>query len=160
MSARYTPLLYLILTSYFQLLVQVKIAALNLPVLHGDNVHCLDILYALVKRIIDEVEIPSEMKKVAEDKLLKQFPKRKQWRAETTTLVLRQQMRAALVIQASAVKFRTSFDLPITRLACMHYWYVGDFVTCFLILKCISPCFVVLFEGPMISPPFKVLSRS
>ncbi|XP_078484779.1 sodium channel protein 1 brain-like [Ciona intestinalis] len=77
----------------------VKIGALDLPVLYGDKVHCLDVLFALVKRILGEVEISADMKKEAEERLLKSFPNRSTLKAETTTLVLRQQIRAAKIIQ-------------------------------------------------------------
>uniref|UniRef100_H2ZHJ0 Sodium channel protein n=1 Tax=Ciona savignyi TaxID=51511 RepID=H2ZHJ0_CIOSA len=76
----------------------VKIGALDLPVLYGDKVHCLDVLFALVKRILGEVEISADMKKEAEERLLKSFPNRSTLKAETTTL-LRQQIRAAKIIQ-------------------------------------------------------------
>uniref|UniRef100_H2ZHJ4 Sodium channel protein n=1 Tax=Ciona savignyi TaxID=51511 RepID=H2ZHJ4_CIOSA len=64
----------------------VKIGALDLPVLYGDKVHCLDVLFALVKRILGEVEISADMKKEAEERLLKSFPNRSTLKAETTTL--------------------------------------------------------------------------
>lgn len=85
------------------LYLQVKIGALDLPVLYGDKVHCLDVLFALVKRILGEVEISEEMRLEAEERLLKSFPNRKTLKAETTTLVLRQQIRAAKVIQVRFV---------------------------------------------------------
>ena len=80
-------------------ILKVKIGALDLPVLYGDKVHCLDVLFALVKRIMGEVEISEDMRKEAEIRLLKSFPNRKTLKAETTTLALRQQARAARIIQ-------------------------------------------------------------
>nr|CAB3265896.1 sodium channel protein 1 brain-like [Phallusia mammillata] len=85
----------------------VKIGALDLPVLYGDKVHCLDVLFALVKRILGEVEISEEMRLEAEERLLRSFPNRKTLKAETTTLVLRQQIRAAKVIQDAWKTFST-----------------------------------------------------
>ena len=76
-----------------------KIAALELPVYKGDKVHCLDVLYALVKRKFGDVEIPEVMKKEAEMRLLKSFPNRRTLKPETTTLILRQHTRAARLIQ-------------------------------------------------------------
>lgn len=80
-------------------MLQIKIAALDLPVLYGDKVHCLDVLSALVKRIMGEVEMSEDMRKEAEERLLKSFPNRKTLKIQTTTLILRQQARAAKVIQ-------------------------------------------------------------
>ena len=56
-------------------------------------------LFALVKRIMGEVEVSEDMRKEAEARLLKSFPNRKTLKAETTTLALRQQARAARIIQ-------------------------------------------------------------
>nr|XP_039270948.1 sodium channel protein type 4 subunit alpha B-like [Styela clava] len=78
---------------------EIKIAALNLPIVNGDKVHCLDVLFALVKRIMGEVEISDQMREEAEARLLKSFPNRKTLKAETTTLVLRRRVKAAKVIQ-------------------------------------------------------------
>ena len=36
---------------------EIKIAALQLPVMEGGKVHCLDVLYALTKRIMGEIEV-------------------------------------------------------------------------------------------------------
>lgn len=78
-----------------------KIAALNLPIVSGDKVHCLDVLYALVRRILGEVDIPENIRDEAEKKLFKSFPSRKQLKAETTTLALRQRTKSAKIIQVN-----------------------------------------------------------
>ncbi|CAK8685583.1 unnamed protein product [Clavelina lepadiformis] len=90
----------------------IKIGALGLPVLDGDKVHCLDVLYVLVKRILGDVELSDEMKKEAETRLLKSFPNRRALKAETTTLVLRQRTRAANVIQDGWKTFATRRERP------------------------------------------------
>ena len=36
---------------------EIKIAALQLPVMEGGKVHCLDVLYALTKRLLGEIEV-------------------------------------------------------------------------------------------------------
>uniref|UniRef100_H2ZHJ6 Sodium channel protein n=1 Tax=Ciona savignyi TaxID=51511 RepID=H2ZHJ6_CIOSA len=59
-----------------------NLVTLDLPVLYGDKVHCLDVLFALVKRILGEVEISADMKKEAEERLLKSFPNRSTLKAE------------------------------------------------------------------------------
>lgn len=67
--------------------------------LAGDRVHCLDVLFALVKRILGDIEIPDGIKQEAEDLLLKTFPGRKNAKAVSTTLIKAQQERAARKIQ-------------------------------------------------------------
>lgn len=59
----------------------------------------MDVLFALVKRILGDVEVPPDVKIQAETMLLKYFPNRKELEAETTTLILRNQIRAAKMIQ-------------------------------------------------------------
>ena len=55
----------------------VKIAALNLPILPGNKVHCLDVLSTLVRIIIGEgVELPDDVVSAAEKSLEKNFPER------------------------------------------------------------------------------------
>ena len=36
---------------------EIKIAALQLPVMEGGRIHCLDVLYALTKRLLGEIEV-------------------------------------------------------------------------------------------------------
>ena len=36
---------------------EIKIAALQLPVMDGGKIHCLDVLYALTKRLLGEIEV-------------------------------------------------------------------------------------------------------
>lgn len=67
--------------------------------MHGDKVHCLDVLIALVKRIIGEVEFPVEMRDDADSRMQKSFPNRHALRYDDTTLTLRQRTKAAKVIQ-------------------------------------------------------------
>jgi len=78
---------------------QIKISALELPLYSGETVHCLDVLFAIVRRVIGDVEISPEIKELAETMLVKYFPNRKQLEANTTTLILRNQIRAARMIQ-------------------------------------------------------------
>lgn len=36
---------------------EIKIAALQLPVMDGGKIHCLDVLYALTKRLLGDIEV-------------------------------------------------------------------------------------------------------
>ena len=36
---------------------EIKIAALQLPIMEGGRIHCLDVLYALTKRLLGEIEV-------------------------------------------------------------------------------------------------------
>ena len=39
---------------------EIKIAALQLPVMEGGRIHCLDVLYALTKRLLGEIEVEAQ----------------------------------------------------------------------------------------------------
>ena len=93
---------------------QIKISALELPLFSGERVHCLDVLFALVKRNMGDVEISPEIKKQAENLLSKYFPNRKELEANTTTLILRNQIRAARLIQVNEEILTVYFALLST----------------------------------------------
>ena len=78
----------------------VKIAALNLPILPGGKVHCLDVLSTLVRIIIGEgVELPDSVVKQAEKSLERNFPERIGVAPVTSTMQERQKHLSAKVIQ-------------------------------------------------------------
>ena len=93
---------------------EIKIAALQLPVMEGGKVHCLDVLYALTKRLLGEIEVnilsPSvlcgycllfqvskDMLSEVQKQLERAFPTRKLMFPVTTTLEIRQELKAATV---------------------------------------------------------------
>merc|ERR1711879_1083932 len=92
---------------------KVKIAALDLPVLEGNKVHCLDVLSTLVCIVIgDRVELPNDVIKAVEDSLEKNFPERIGLATVTTTLALRRYELAAKVMQKwwKRYKYRKSIN--------------------------------------------------
>ncbi|CAG5099650.1 Oidioi.mRNA.OKI2018_I69.XSR.g16619.t1.cds [Oikopleura dioica] len=78
---------------------EIKIAALQLPVMDGGRIHCLDVLYALTKRLLGDIEVKKEMLEDVQRKLEKVFPNRRKLFPVTTTLEIRQELKAATVIQ-------------------------------------------------------------
>ena len=52
---------------------EIKIAALQLPVMEGGKVHCLDVLYALTKRIMGEIEVRKKILKEIYEKISKKY---------------------------------------------------------------------------------------
>ena len=44
----------------------VAIVSFNLPIARGDKIHCLDILHALVRHVLGQVEESDEFKKVSQ----------------------------------------------------------------------------------------------
>ena len=66
--------------------------------------HCWDVLFALVKLIMGEVEMSEDTKKEMETRLHELFPDRMNLKAETTTLALGRKERAARIIQVNSNK--------------------------------------------------------
>jgi len=87
------------------------IVAFNLPIVEGDRIHCLDVLMALVKRVLrgtdEDMANKSEQYKEANEKLQQQiaekyksaFPYRQQAKVVTTTMQRKKEDVAAKTLQ-------------------------------------------------------------
>jgi hypothetical protein len=70
----------------------------------GDHIHCVDVLQALVRQLLGDIEQENPdafvfMQKKLEEAFLAAFPNRAKQRRETTTFVRNREICAALVIQ-------------------------------------------------------------
>ncbi|XP_059844642.1 sodium channel protein type 4 subunit alpha A-like [Hypanus sabinus] len=87
----------------------VKLAALNLPLIDGNKLHCLDVLEALSAVIVGKVTQSEPLKKLSGDVFkmsTKIFPIRITMETTTTTLMIRKEIKAAMTIQKAFRKFR------------------------------------------------------
>ncbi|XP_069780422.1 sodium channel protein type 4 subunit alpha-like [Narcine bancroftii] len=87
----------------------VKLAALNLPLIDGNKLHCLDVLEALSAVIVGKVTQSDPLKKLSGDIFkmsTKIFPIRSTMETTTTTLMIRKEFKAALKIQKAYRKWR------------------------------------------------------
>jgi hypothetical protein len=99
---------------------------LNIPIKQGDRVHCFDVMQALVRRVLGDIEEESQggssvaytlMKSKMEQHFISTFPKRSKTRTESTTLRRIQEVRAASVIQKSYRQYLFNKELQRYRLA-------------------------------------------
>ena len=87
-------------------------ALLSIPLVEGDKIHCLDLLHALVRRVVSGYEelgsaegfsiVMSRM----EERLKAAFPSRNQYKQTTNTLDRNRQEIAARVIQRAIMNYR------------------------------------------------------
>ncbi|XP_032809638.2 sodium channel protein 1 brain, partial [Petromyzon marinus] len=80
----------------------VKIAALQLAIVEGNKVHCLDVLKTMTRVIFGRVvktEHLRQLSRQAQEKVMRRFPLRRIMHVVSTTLALRREEKAAHVIQ-------------------------------------------------------------
>ena len=75
---------------------------LDIPIASGDRVHCLDILHALTRRVLGDVEDTEHFRKLQQqmdEKFKKQFPTRREIEVVSSTAKWKQRDTAVRVIQ-------------------------------------------------------------
>uniref|UniRef100_A0A8C6XSC0 Sodium channel protein n=1 Tax=Naja naja TaxID=35670 RepID=A0A8C6XSC0_NAJNA len=78
---------------------QVKLIAMDLPMVSGDRIHCLDILFAFTKRVLGESGEMDALKIQMEEKFMAANPSKASYEPITTTLRRKQEEVSATVIQ-------------------------------------------------------------
>ncbi|NXA94326.1 SCN5A protein, partial [Melanocharis versteri] len=78
---------------------KVELAAMDLPVVSGDKIHCLDILFAFTKRVLGDSGEQDTLKVQMEEKFMAANPLKQSYEPIWTTLSRRQEEASAVVIQ-------------------------------------------------------------
>uniref|UniRef100_A0A8C9MV89 Sodium channel protein n=1 Tax=Serinus canaria TaxID=9135 RepID=A0A8C9MV89_SERCA len=78
---------------------KVELTAMDLPVVSGDKIHCLDILFAFTKRVLGDSGDLDTLKVQMEEKFMAANPSKQSYEPISTTLSLRQEEESATVIQ-------------------------------------------------------------
>ncbi|NXM46516.1 SCN5A protein, partial [Gymnorhina tibicen] len=78
---------------------KVKLIAMDLPMVSGDRIHCLDILFAFTKRVLGESGEMDALKIQMEEKFMAANPSKISYEPITTTLRRKQEEVSAIVIQ-------------------------------------------------------------
>ncbi|XP_063159403.1 sodium channel protein type 5 subunit alpha-like [Candoia aspera] len=78
---------------------QIKLIAMDLPMVSGDRIHCLDILFAFTKRVLGESGEMDALKIQMEEKFMAANPSKISYEPITTTLRRKQEEVSAIVIQ-------------------------------------------------------------
>ncbi|NXW21463.1 SCN5A protein, partial [Circaetus pectoralis] len=78
---------------------KVELIAMDLPMVSGDRIHCLDILFAFTKRVLGDSGELDTLKVQMEEKFMAANPSKKSYEPISTTLRHRQEEASATVIQ-------------------------------------------------------------
>ncbi|NXP36158.1 SCN5A protein, partial [Leiothrix lutea] len=78
---------------------RVELTAMDLPVVSGDKIHCLDILFAFTKRVLGDSGDLDALKLQMEEKFMAANPSKQSYEPISTTLSHRQKEASATVIQ-------------------------------------------------------------
>lgn len=100
---------------------EIALVTFNIPIMEGDKIHCLDILVALVRNVLSEVQESDELttlKSQMEDKLVHMFPKRANITVKSSTMQRKKEDVAARTLQRSWRSFKAQRAMRnITALA-------------------------------------------
>ncbi|XP_050954577.1 sodium channel, voltage gated, type V-like, alpha b isoform X2 [Labeo rohita] len=78
---------------------KIKLISMDLPMVSGDKIHCLDILFAFTKRVLGESDEMDALKQQMEEKFMMANPSKISYEPITTTLRRKQEDVSAIVIQ-------------------------------------------------------------
>ncbi|XP_065114990.1 sodium channel, voltage gated, type V-like, alpha b isoform X2 [Paramisgurnus dabryanus] len=78
---------------------KIKLISMDLPMVSGDKIHCLDILFAFTKRVLGESGEMDALKQQMEEKFMMANPSKISYEPITTTLRRKQEEVSAIVIQ-------------------------------------------------------------
>ncbi|NWR53182.1 SCN5A protein, partial [Regulus satrapa] len=78
---------------------RVELTAMDLPVVSGDKIHCLDILFAFTKRVLGDSGELDTLKVQMEEKFMAANPSKQSYEPISNTLSHRQEEASATVIQ-------------------------------------------------------------
>ncbi|XP_068101717.1 sodium channel protein type 2 subunit alpha-like [Hyperolius riggenbachi] len=76
-----------------------QLIAMDLPIVSGDRIHCLDILFAFTKRVLGDLEDVDGLRLAVEEWFMASNPSKEPHEPITTTLLHKQQEQSATVIQ-------------------------------------------------------------
>uniref|UniRef100_A0A8C2YGB3 Sodium channel protein n=1 Tax=Coturnix japonica TaxID=93934 RepID=A0A8C2YGB3_COTJA len=78
---------------------KIQLIAMDLPMVSGDRIHCLDILFAFTKRVLGESGEMDALRVQMEDRFMAANPSKVSYEPITTTLRRKQEEVSALIIQ-------------------------------------------------------------
>ncbi|KAM4534347.1 sodium channel protein type 2 subunit alpha-like isoform 5-T5 [Odontesthes bonariensis] len=78
---------------------KIKLISMDLPMVSGDKIHCLDILFAFTKRVLGESGEMDALKQQMEEKFMMANPSKISYEPITTTLRRKQEEVSATIIQ-------------------------------------------------------------
>uniref|UniRef100_A0A8C6VCG8 Sodium channel protein n=1 Tax=Naja naja TaxID=35670 RepID=A0A8C6VCG8_NAJNA len=85
---------------------KVQLIAMDLPIVSGDRIHCLDILFAFTKRVLGESDEMDAIRVQMEDRFMAANPSKVSYEPITTTLKRKLEEQSAKVIQRAFRHYR------------------------------------------------------
>ncbi|XP_073927115.1 sodium channel protein type 9 subunit alpha isoform X3 [Castor canadensis] len=85
---------------------KVQLIAMDLPMVSGDRIHCLDILFAFTKRVLGESGEMDVLRSQMEERFMSANPSKVSYEPITTTLKRKQEDVSATVIQRAYQRYR------------------------------------------------------
>ncbi|KAM6174896.1 sodium channel protein type 9 subunit alpha isoform 4-T4 [Erethizon dorsatum] len=85
---------------------KVQLIAMDLPMVNGDRIHCLDILFAFTKRVLGESGEMDSLRSQMEERFMSANPSKVSYEPITTTLKRKQEDVSATVIQRAYRHYR------------------------------------------------------
>ncbi|XP_029461524.1 sodium channel protein type 2 subunit alpha-like isoform X4 [Rhinatrema bivittatum] len=85
---------------------KVQLIAMDLPMVSGDRIHCLDILFAFTKRVLGEGDSMDNLRQPMEERFMASNPSKVSYEPITTTLRRKQEELSAVVIQRCYRRYR------------------------------------------------------
>ncbi|MEJ1278199.1 hypothetical protein NN561_009118 [Cricetulus griseus] len=85
---------------------KVQLIAMDLPMVSGDRIHCLDILFAFTKRVLGESGEMDSLRSQMEDRFMSANPSKVSYEPITTTLKRKQEDVSATIIQRAYRRYR------------------------------------------------------
>ncbi|XP_071977924.1 sodium channel protein type 2 subunit alpha isoform X1 [Engystomops pustulosus] len=83
----------------------VQLIAMDLPMVSGDRIHCLDILFAFTKRVLGEGDEMDNLRQPMEERFMASNPSKVSYEPITSTLRRKQEELSALIIQRCFRKY-------------------------------------------------------
>ncbi|KAM3917143.1 sodium channel protein type 2 subunit alpha-like [Leptodactylus fuscus] len=77
----------------------VQLIAMDLPMVSGDRIHCLDILFAFTKRVLGEGDEMDNLRQPMEERFMASNPSKASYEPITSTLRRKQEEESAVIIQ-------------------------------------------------------------
>uniref|UniRef100_A0A8C5LHJ1 Sodium channel protein n=1 Tax=Jaculus jaculus TaxID=51337 RepID=A0A8C5LHJ1_JACJA len=85
---------------------KVQLIAMDLPMVSGDRIHCLDILFAFTKRVLGESGEMDSLRSQMEERFMSANPSKVSYEPITTTLKRKQEDVSATIIQRAYRRYR------------------------------------------------------
>ncbi|XP_063174317.1 sodium channel protein type 2 subunit alpha isoform X7 [Candoia aspera] len=96
---------------------KVQLIAMDLPMVSGDRIHCLDILFAFTKRVLGESDEMDALRVQMEDRFMAANPSKASYEPITTTLKRKQEEVSAVIIQRAFRRYL--LKQKVKKVSCM-----------------------------------------